>query len=49
MVHGWTFRDDSLNWGNNSIDQYIIAYDLGLTGIITEFPEAAMSVVYMLR
>lgn len=27
----------------------ILSYDLGLTGIITEFPKSAMSVVKMLR
>lgn len=50
QVHGWTFRDDAISWGSDSIDQYIIACEeLNLTGIITEFPEAAISVAVMLR
>lgn len=50
MVHGWTFRDDALNWGKDYIEQYVIACQtLKITGIITEFPNAALTVVIMLR
>ncbi|KAL4484825.1 hypothetical protein ABPG74_020002 [Tetrahymena malaccensis] len=50
QIHGWTFRDDQLTWGKDSIDQYVIACQtLNITGIISEFPEAAISVAVMIR
>jgi len=46
MAHAWTYRDDAVTWKvSDPIEQYILSYNLGMDGIITEFPEAGVTAI----